>query len=495
MALSVQTNVASLTAQRNLQGSTSRLNQNLERLSTGLKINKAADDASGLVISEFQRAQISGLEQGIANIDRAVNLVQTAESGLNEINSLLINIRQLAVDSANAGALDGDSLAANQADIDNLLGTIDRIADTTKFGTIKVLNGDSGLRGQATDSNVTFLKATDLGTATQNHEVVISTAAQRAEVTSGTDGIAAGGATLTAAETLTVNGVDITLDEGFNSTQVVNRINEYTGATGAFAVVEGTGAAATIDIRASEFGSQTRVTVLSDVAAGAGSTGFGMTFLDTDANTGDAISGVDIQGTIGGGTAIGKGNILVGDAGQTGAGIAVEINADTETSQVTVTGTQGDIVVTDNSRKFQIGAFAGDGTFTQETAQIAINKFDSDSLGIGVTGSLYQKLSDIQIGTFDGAQDSIVVIDKSIEEVATMRGDIGAFQKNTLQMVQSKVRSELQNLQEAESTVRDTDFTTEIAKFTSEQIRQQASTTVLGLANQTAQGILSLLQS
>jgi flagellin len=222
MALSVQTNVASLTAQRNLQGSTSRLNQNLERLSTGLKINKAADDASGLVISEFQRAQISGLEQGIANIDRAVNLVQTAESGLNEINSLLINIRQLAVDSANAGALDGDSLAANQADIDNLLSTIDRIADTTKFGTIKVLNGDSGLRGQTTDSNVTFLKATDLGTATQNHEVVISTAAQRAEVTSGTDGIAAGGATLTAAETLTVNGVDITLDEGFNATQVVN---------------------------------------------------------------------------------------------------------------------------------------------------------------------------------------------------------------------------------------------------------------------------------
>ena len=133
MALSVQTNVAALTAQRNLQRSSDRLNVSLERLSTGYKINRAADDASGLVISEYQKAQISGLEQAIANTDRAVNLVQTAESGLGEINSILLSIRQLAVDSANTGANDPDVLAANQADIENLLSTIDRIADTTRW--------------------------------------------------------------------------------------------------------------------------------------------------------------------------------------------------------------------------------------------------------------------------------------------------------------------------------------------------------------------------
>lgn len=141
MSLSVNTNAASLTAQLNLQASQSRLNTSLQRLSTGLRINGAGDDPAGLVTSSLQNAQISGLTQSIANIDRGVTLVQTADSALSNINDLLVKIRTLAADSANTATQSDASLTANQANADALLATIDTIANTTKFGTVFLLDG------------------------------------------------------------------------------------------------------------------------------------------------------------------------------------------------------------------------------------------------------------------------------------------------------------------------------------------------------------------
>ena len=120
MALSVNTNVASLTAQSNLAKSQSRLNTSLQRLSTGLQINNASDSPAGLVTSELQKAQISGLGGSIRNIERGVAVVQTADSGLGEIGDLLLKIRDLAVNSANVATQDVPSLAANQAEVDKL---------------------------------------------------------------------------------------------------------------------------------------------------------------------------------------------------------------------------------------------------------------------------------------------------------------------------------------------------------------------------------------
>ena len=135
------------------------------------------------------------------------------------------------------------------------------------------------------------------------------------------------------------------------------------------------------------------------------------------------------------------------------------------------------------------------GAFATEIAEVTIINSDSKALGVGQVGNRFTSLSEIKVGSFEESQDAIRLVDAAISDVSTMRGELGAFQKNTLQMNQSNLRSELQNLQEAESVIRDTDFTAEIAKFTNEQIKQQAGTTVLGLANQTAQGILALLQA
>src|SRR5262249_22029225 len=150
---------ASLRAQSNLNHTSGLLSQTLNRLSSGLKINSAADDPAGLVISEEQRAQIVGLQTAINNTAEGVNLVQTTEGALNEINSLLDQIRGLALGSANGAVVDPSSQAANQAQVANALETIDRIAQTTQFGTKKLLDGSAGFIGSTTNpTNVSVLK-------------------------------------------------------------------------------------------------------------------------------------------------------------------------------------------------------------------------------------------------------------------------------------------------------------------------------------------------
>src|SRR6056297_2696273 len=139
MSLTITNNIGALNARNNLKRSTSALNQSIERLSTGFKVNRGADGPAALVISEKQRAQIAGLRTAINNTEKAVSVVQTAEGALNEINSILIKVRSLALDSANSGVNDADAFAANQAEIDNALETINRISANTQFGEKQLL--------------------------------------------------------------------------------------------------------------------------------------------------------------------------------------------------------------------------------------------------------------------------------------------------------------------------------------------------------------------
>ena len=177
MGLALNTNVASLTAQNNISATNSSLAKSLEKLSTGLKVNRGADGPAALVISEQQRAQISGLRTAIDNTNKGVSMVQTAEGALNEINRLLGKVRGLALDSANSGVNDASALAANQAEIDNALETINRIANTTKFGASKfLLNGQAGTLASvngANNSNLGRLVAGTTATVGANQAVVV----------------------------------------------------------------------------------------------------------------------------------------------------------------------------------------------------------------------------------------------------------------------------------------------------------------------------------
>jgi flagellin len=422
------------------------------------------------VISEKQRAQIAGLQQAIDNSNKAVSLVQTAEGALGEINDLLVKVRSLALDSANSGVNDSDALAANQAEISNALDTINRIAANTQFGTKKLLDGSAGIKGQTNDTDVSFLKGS-ADTTSGAYAVSITTVGERAKITAGTAQTAA----LTADETVTVNGVSIDLATGLTQGQIVSKINEYTSQTGVTADVD----SGKLRLYSQAYGSDAEISVMSNVAASATSSGLG-TALATD-------TGVDVSGTIGGTAFTGTGNVLKATTG-VAKGLTLEIGTDSANATQTVTGAQGTVNVTNNSLQFQIGPNQN------QTAQVTIDRVDSSSLGIGVTGNQFNNLGQIDVTSASKAQDAIGVIDQAISDVTNLRGDLGAFQQNTLTSTANNLRTTLENTTNAESVIRDTDFASEIANFTKNQVLVQAGTSILSNANQLPQMVLSLLK-
>jgi flagellin len=465
MALSIVNNVSSLNAQNNLARTNNNLSKSLERLSTGLRINRGADGPAGLVISEQQRAQISGLRAAIDNSNKSVALVQTAEGALNEVSTLLTRIRSLAVDSANSGVNDSNALAANQAEINNALQTINRIGTNTQFGTRKLLDGSAGFSGVASDAQVTLLKVTSDATPGAN-AVSVTTAAERAFVSGG---VTIGGGGIAADETLTVNGINIALTTGQTAAQVVTAVNAFTAQTGVVA----TNNSGVVEFRTQDFGSAATVTVSSNLG---GSSGVLSAASLTD-------TGVDIVGTIGSSASTtGTGNTL------TAAGITVTIAEASAGSTATVTGAQGTVNVSDSALSFQIGANA------DQTVKFAFEQVSATNLGVGVNGSSFASLSTINVTTAPGAQDSLRVVDQAINDIATLRGRLGAFQQNTLESNTNNLRAALENTQAAESVIRDTDFASEIAEFTRAQVQLQAGSSVLGNANQIPQLVAQLLR-
>ena len=471
MALTIANNVTSLNAQHNLSRASSSVSKSVERLSSGLKVNRGADGPAALVISEKQRAQIAGLRSAIDNSEKAVSLVQTAEGALNEINSLLTKVRSLAIDSANAGVNDSDALAANQSEITNALDTITRISTNTQFGSKKLLNGDAdGSTGVASDADVT-VDGTTVDTTGGTFAIEVTTEAERA-----TADATAQTTTLAADEVLTINSVTINLTTGDDQDAVVAKINAESANTGVIADKNGAGGATRL--YTAEFGTAATISAVSDVAAAGTSSGIGTTPL-----TG---TGVDIEGTIDGVAATGAGATLTSTSGDSN-GLSVSIDASGADLLKSETGAQGDVTVTDKSLVFQIGANK------DQTAKISITNTSAAALGTGVADNQFANLGEIDISTASGAQDSLEIVDSAINTISTLRGTLGAFQQNTLESTANNLKSTLENTVNAESVIRDTDFAEEIANFTKNQVLVQAGVSVLGNANQLPQQVLSLL--
>ena len=373
--------------------------------------------------------------------------------------------------SANSGANDTNALAANQSQIANALSTIDRIASNTQFGTKNLLDGSAGLTGSTDNANTTFINA-QTTSPTGTFAVDVTTAGQRANTTAGTAQTGA----LAANETLTINGVAVALTAGQTQAQVVQTINQFTGQTGVTAQVTG----GATQLYSTQYGSAAKISVQSNVAAGATSSGFGVSQVTAQ--------GVDVAGTIGGFAATGNGNVLTGTTGAGAAGISVSFGLASGSQTTTVTGAQGNVSVDDNSLVFQIGANAN------QTASIAINNASSAALGLNVTGSQFANLSQINVQSQSGAQDTIKTVDQAINDVTSLEGNLGAFQNQTLAETASNLNVTLENTTAAQSAIRDTDFAAETANYTKEQVLLQAGTTVLANANQIPQDILNLLK-
>jgi len=505
MSLRINHNISALNGTRNMIRNDFAVSRSLEKLSSGLRINRAADDAAGLIISEQMRAQIAGLDQAVKNSETAVSLVQTAEGALDEMNTLLNKARQLALHAANDGANDSNQLAADQSELDNIVSSIDRIATNTQFGTKKILDGTLAT---GRSNNLSVLQSVTVsGLATGNYNLSVQASGTRsaAASTSFTDANASGifntigtGASVSLASTFKaattfsfgantagdIAAVNVTVAAGSTLSDALVAINTAGGKNGVSVTLSG----AQLKATAADIG-----TYANGITFSVSGSGFTQALPSFAGGVSAILNVVEEGGTntslVGAtdGLTAARGTTLTNTV--TTAGVTESVTVTVSEAAATAaagTNNQGVFSVTSGAT-FQVGANAN------QTASVAINSMLAGDLGT-VSGETLEDLKTASFLTSGRAQDALAIIDKAIDDVTNARGDLGAFQSATLESGLNSLRATYENMTAAESTIRDVDFASESAIFTRNQILIQASTAMMAQANQLPQNVLQLLQ-
>jgi len=488
MGLRINTNVASVTALRNLSKTDKQQLRSLERLSTGFRINRASDDPSGLVISEQLRAQIGGLRQAVENSEFASNLISTTEAALSEMSGLLTRIRQSALFALNTGGTSREQVAAEQDSVDSAIAAIERIADTTRFASTQLLNGASGFQVLSQDAGLLEVNPISLvfdptsGSTTYNVNVT-SPGTQASILASGGTGTVASGGSVTLRLTGPLGTEDIMLASGADVGDLASSVNLLRGSTGIYASGS--------YIYSEGFGSAVRIS-LEQV----GGTG-------TFTGAGGAIGGVGDKVTASGSDAV---------ANIDGA----DFSADGNTLAVTSPMFVGSIELEPN---FGVpGDYPQTFQFTVETSGLLFQLNTEETVGdqhiIGLpnvtTAFLGTEERTIGGKTVGGFLDSIRaggdndlfndpgnalrIIDAAISDISNVRAYLGAFVNDTIDPNIASLNIAIENLVASESEIRDLDFASETAEYTRAQILFQAGTSVLAQANLIPQAVLRLLQ-
>ena len=584
MALRVNSNIAALNALRHLQHTEQELGKNLERLSSGRKLNHAADGPASLVISEQMKTQISGLGQAIRNSESSISMIQTTEGALNEVSNILINLRQLAVHAANEGTNDEKMLQADQNEVDNLLSTLKNISRNTQFGTRTLLDGSNSATGVVIGNGLEFVLASDEAKSTHSsgYKVDITQVATRSmmvathrlslEDVSSSDPnnaisfvINEGGRTISVdlknnndlrekIESLTAsakrNGTpearvraergiqqliayemqkmadDANMDldifvyrpadnlgpflQNFDTlNDALTEMSRTPGGINNFI----TGLDEVIVLRHRQFGSDPGFTVSSTLE-----NYFGENIKSNEAVF--SVPGRDVEGNIGGspginggGAAMGRGQFLTGAPGAEGEGVTIKYGETTddviyeifnrsenkvaglfrrENNNETLVGddVDGFVHVSQNSLVFQIGPNEG------QLRRISVDSINPEELAKGIeNNSNFRNLAEIDVLDAEAAQDTLLLVDQAIDDVSTMRGNLGSFQRNALEANLHSLRVSKENLTASESMLADTDMAQEMSSLVKNQILLSSGTAMLAQANQVPQSVLQLLNS
>jgi len=489
----INTNVASMLAQRVLARQNSALQVSLERLSTGMRINRGKDDPAGLIASENLRAEKKAISSAIANAQRAEQVVNVAEGGLQEIQDLLVELQALVSASANEAGLSVEEKDANQLQIDSILQTIDRLANDTSFQGTKLLNGsfDYTVEGIATslltDVQVNSARIPDGGVL--NVDITVLTSGQTAEVYLSTGATFSSGSN-EGSITIEVTGIDgvqqFTFASGTSQANIINSINSFKDAIGVSATASAVDANR-VEFRSVGFGSSqfVRVKELNALTndfifASATATGAVNTFKDTGR---DAVVSINGQQATANGL---EARVVTG-------GFDVFVDIDGSSALNTNTGSGS------NNTSFTITG--GGANFNLSPN---VNLAGKVSLGIETvtTGNLGKAGTGFLSSLAAGADNNVVngdlttgqkVIDEAIKQVSSLRGRLGAFQKHTIGATINSLGIALENTAAAEAQIRDTDFAAETAELTRAQILAQAATQALAIANALPTSVLSLL--
>ncbi len=495
----INTNVQSMLAQRVLGNNNKGLNQSLERLSTGLRVNRGADDPAGLIASENLRSEKASLTAAIGNAERADQVMNIAEGGLQEINSLLIEVQSLVQQSANEAGLSEDERAANQLQIDSILQTIDRIAGATSFQGTKLLNGtfDFAISGQATSVEDFSINAAKLKFGeNRDVQVIVTQSAQRGSLI-----LSTGGALdLTNADSRFVIEVageegsrEFSFASGSTLADIASQINTFSDVTGVIA----SASANNVFLKSEEFGSNGFVSVdVSDDGGQAGTVAFASatnTSLSAGNGTATAFSAVT-NAVRDAGQNVGA---IINGIQATSDGRIARINTDFLDVELQLTSgaaqspqTIDAFSITGGGAKFNLGPNVD----ILNQVSIGIQNVATRNLGTFNNGYLDGLASSKSANVVDGdLQAAQKIVNDAIGQVSSLRGRIGAFQKNIVGATIRNLGVTLENTAAAESSIRDTDFATETAELTRQQILSQAATNSLSLANSQPQSALALL--
>ncbi len=486
----IQHNLNAMNSLRQLGVNNTNTGKNLEKLSSGYKINRAGDDAAGLAISEKMRGQIRGLEQAQNNANDGISLIQTAEGGLNETHAILQRMRELAVQSAN-GTYQNDVDRENlQKEVESLKSEIDRIASSTHFNKINLLDGSIG-KAEVKAEFATAATVSDVA-ATPNIQTVGIGAGTAAETTLTVNYVDEHGKAQT--ETITYTGA---VDAGDNLKAITEAMAGNEKLSALFDIKEGTDA---VDITSKTAGNLAKIVSVSSndtktTAVGTTSAANGKNATKT-VEAGTVAKGDKL--TVAGKTyefydpsdetsKVADGNIAVAlgaDADGSNANLLAALKKEGGLKEVTYdtdedTFTFSNIDELGKDLTFQIGA---NGSSDQ---QVTLNVGDMSSTGLNING--------ISVGSQDSANAAIAAIDNAINTVSGTRADLGALQ-NRLEHTVNNLGVTSENLTAAESRIRDVDMAKEMMEYTKNNILTQAAQAMLAQANQQPQGVLQLLQ-
>ena len=470
MASIINTNISSLTAQRNLASSQSSLSTAMQRLSSGLRINSAKDDAAGLAIAERMTSQIRGTTQAARNANDGISLAQTAEGALSTVGNNLQRIRELSVQSANATNSASDR-AALQSEVTQLSAEIDRVSTQTSFNGINLLDGSftnktfqvGATAGQTiTIAGIASARSSSLGKYTGFNQ------------TSASIGTASDTAT---SKTLTVGSSTIALGSIKTDAKAIASALNNAGVSGLVATAN---------------------------AATAAGQAFAVTGTAGNVDTLN-INGTAISLTNGGTAASNRDNALAAINAQSAStgvrasynGTSIDLVSD-DGRNITTTFTAGTGATTSTVADYGLGAAGTIGGTVNLNYSAAsgvsgsLSVSGSSAIG-GAIGSTGTTVSAIDITTVAGATNALASIDAALAQVNSSRADLGAIQ-NRFSSTVDNLTTTTENVTASRSRIQDADFAAETANLSRAQVLQQAGTAMVAQANQMPQSVLSLLK-
>lgn len=476
----INTNVPALQAIGRLRVNQGDLTSRLERLSTGLRINRGKDDPAGLIASETLRNEIGAIRQAIENSERAINVVSTAEGALNEVSTLLQQVQGLVVEIANRGALTDEEINANQLEIDSILSSIDRIANTASFGGSKLLDGSRAYTTASADSDalahISLFSARVPEGSSRSIAVEVTQSAER--------GTLAFIGRSTSAVTVEIGGIDgtdtISFASGTSLASVVTSINDLKAVTGVSAVLSsptngGSPGVSAVILTSVDFGSDAFVRVKPITGNFINYGNNGQTQIDRGVDAG----------------------VLINGQVASVAGLRADVRANGLDARIYLTEAFGQALssttfsITGGGSTFQLGPQVNPAA----QVSLGLDSVSTSNLGNGVVGFLRTLASgntnQVSNDNTNAAQE---ILAEAINQIAVYRGRLGSMQRNTIETNIASQGVALENVTASESAIRDADYATEVAALTRSQILSQATQSNLQLAVQLPSQVLSLLQ-